>query len=152
MTFKASLFACVMMLAGSLVHAADPDLSGLWRNIDDRTGFAKGIVRISKEADGSYSGTIVKTLPRPDYTSKELCQNCPAPYTDKPIVGLKVLTGLKSDPNKPNNFQDAMILDPLSGKIYRAKARLSPDGRRLSMRGYVGVSMLGRSQSWFREE
>jgi uncharacterized protein (DUF2147 family) len=45
-----------------------------------------------------------------------------------------------------------MILDPLSGKVYRAKARLSPDGRRLSMRGYVGVSMLGRSQSWFREE
>ncbi len=43
------------------------------------------------------------------------------------------------------------LLDPLSGRIYRCKAKLSPDGRRLTMRGYVGVSMLGRSQSWIRE-
>jgi uncharacterized protein (DUF2147 family) len=152
MTFKAAMLTCLMTLTASFAHAADTDLSGLWRNIDDKTGFAKGIVRMNKEADGTYSGTIIKTLPRPDYTPKEFCQKCPAPYTDKPIIGLKVLTGLKVDPTKPNHYQDATILDPLSGRIYKAKARLSPDGRRLSMRGYVGVSMLGRSQSWFRED
>lgn len=109
------------------------------------------MIQINKEADGSYSGTIIRTIPRPDYIPKEFCQNCPAPYTNQPIVGLKILNGLKQDQLHHSNFKDAAILDPLSGKIYKAKARLSADGRRLSMRGYVGVSMLGRSQSWFRE-
>jgi uncharacterized protein (DUF2147 family) len=146
------MLSATLLSVMSIGHANNGvDLSGTWRNIDDRTGFAKAVIQISKEADGSYSGTIIRTIPRPDYTPKEFCQNCPAPYTNKPIVGLKVLTGLKQDMVSPNNFKDAMILDPLSGKIYKAKARLSTDGRRLSMRGYVGVSMLGRSQSWFRE-
>ena len=140
-----------LWLVSSVCQAATDDLSGLWRSVDDRTGFSKGIIRINKEKDGSYSGTIVKTIPRPDYTPKETCQNCPAPYTNKPIIGLKVLVGLKEDQGRDGHFKDAKILDPLSGHVYSAKARLSNDGRRLSMRGYIGVSMLGRSQSWFRE-
>jgi uncharacterized protein (DUF2147 family) len=152
MMFKIAAAATLMSIASLCTASDSNDLSGFWRNIDDRTGFAKGVVQITKEADGSYSGTIVKTLPRPDYTPKEFCQNCPAPYTNKPIIGLKVLNGLRVDLSNPSLFKDALILDPLSGKIYKAKARLSADGRRLSMRGYVGVSMLGRSQSWFREQ
>lgn len=151
MMLKTMLSASLMMLVGVCHASGSVDLSGTWRNIDDRTGFAKAVIQINKEADGSYSGTIIRTIPRPDYTPKEFCQNCPAPYTNKPIVGLKVLNGLKADMTHDHNFKDAMILDPLSGKVYKAKARLSADGRRLSMRGYVGVSMLGRSQSWFRE-
>ncbi|MEY2863824.1 MAG: hypothetical protein RLY58_1531 [Pseudomonadota bacterium] len=150
MFIKNLVLGCGLTLVG-VVHAASVDLSGLWRSVDDRTGFSKGIVRMTLEKDGSYSGTIVKTIPRPDYTPKENCQNCPAPYTNKPIIGLKVLTGLKKDPEHEGKFKDAKILDPLSGNIYSAKAHLSSDGRRLSMRGYIGVSMLGRSQSWFRE-
>jgi uncharacterized protein (DUF2147 family) len=150
MLIKALLLGSIVATSG-IAHAASPDLSGLWRNVDDRTGFSKGIVRITPEKDGSYSGTIIKSIPRPDYTPKETCQNCPAPYTNKPIIGLKILTGLKKDPDSEGKFKDAKILDPLSGHIYSAKARLSSDGRRLTMRGYVGVSMLGRSQSWFRE-
>lgn len=152
MNFRTAMLTSVMALGVSLAHAAPDDIIGTWRSIDDKTGFAKGIVQIAKEPDGTYSGTIVKTIPRPDYTPKEVCQNCPAPYTNKPIVGLKVLTGLKPDANNPLIYQNAQILDPLSGKVYKAKVKVSPDGRRLSMRGYVGVSMLGRSQSWFREE
>lgn len=128
------------------------ELEGTWRSIDDRTGFSRGLVEIKQEADGSYTGIVLKATPRPGYTPKETCQNCPPPYTDKPMVGLKVLTGLKAIPNKPGYYTGGKILDPLSGKIYSSKARLSPDNRRLSMRGYVGVSMLGRSQTWMREQ
>jgi uncharacterized protein (DUF2147 family) len=138
-----------LSLAG-LSQAAE--LEGTWRSIDDRTGFSRGIVEIKQEADGSYSGTVIKSTPRPGYTPKETCQNCPPPYTDQPMIGLKVLTGLKADPNKPGHYTGGKILDPLSGKIYSSKAKLSPDNRRLSMRGYVGVSMLGRSQTWMREQ
>ena len=59
--------------------------------------------------------------------------------------------GLEADPKKENNYKDAQVLDPLSGKIYKGKVKVSEDGRRLTMRGYVGISALGRSQTWVRE-
>ncbi len=139
-----------LVLQGSAAVAAD--LTGNWRTIDDKTGFAKSIVKIEKNSAGEYTGTIIRVVPRPDYTPQEICTKCPAPNTNKPIIGLTVLSGLKDDPKKENHFMNGSILDPLSGKVYGAKARVSEDGRRLTMRGYVGVSMLGRSQSWFREE
>lgn len=151
--FKLPLTILALGLGLSLsVFAQANDIEGTWRSIDDRTGFSKGLVEIKKEADGTYSGTIIKVIPRPGYTPKETCQRCPAPYTDKPMIGLKVLTGLKDVPNKPGHYDGGKILDPLSGKIYSDKARLSSDGRRLTMRGYVGVSLLGRSQTWMREQ
>ncbi len=124
---------------------------GNWRTIDDRSGFAKALVRIVKEADGTYSGTITKTIPRPDYTPQEFCHNCPAPYTGQKIVGLKILSGLQVDPNNPNQLINGKVLDPLSGKLYNCKAKLSNEGRRLSIRGYIGVSMLGHTQVWLRD-
>lgn len=93
---------------------------------------------------------IVKVTPRPGYTPKETCVNCPAPYTDKPILGLDILTGLKPAGN--NQFVNAKVLDPLNGKIYSGKAKLSPNGKRLTLRGYVGVSALGRSQTWIKQD
>ena len=59
---------------------------------------------------------------------------------------------LKQDPKKETNFIDGKVLDPLSGNIHSTKVRLSNDNRRLFIRGYVGVSALGRSQTWLREE
>lgn len=148
---KQLILGIALSTCTALSHAAaTDDLTGLWRSIDDRTGFSKALIRIEKTKDGSYEGTIVKIIPRPDYTPQKYCHDCPAPYTNKPILGLTVLTGLKPE-SRNHRFGDAQILDPLSGRIYSAKAKVSSDGRRLSMRGYVGVSMLGRSQSWVRE-
>ncbi len=132
-------------------QALAQDLAGYWRAIDDRTGFAKGIVRVDKKPDGTYSGTVVKIIPRPGYTPRQTCNKCPEPFTKKPILGLNVLQGLKISTTQSNIYEGGQILDPLSGKIYSAKARMSPDGHRVSLRGYIGVSVLGRSQSWLRE-
>ncbi len=107
---------------------------------------------IKQQADGTYTATVVKILPRPGYTPKETCQNCPAPFTNKPILGLTVLWGLKAVPNKPNYYEDARLIDPLSGKIYKSKVKMNADGRMLTMRGYVGISAIGRSQTWIREK
>jgi hypothetical protein len=144
------MLGALLLLSGG-VHAADAEgLVGYWRTIDDRTGFARGVVHIQQARDGSYVGVPVMAMPRPGYTPKEFCVDCPPPYTGKRIMGLTVLTGLRAA-DTPNQYVDGRLLDPLSGRIYRCKAKLSPDGRRLTMRGYVGVSMLGRSQSWIRE-
>lgn len=128
------------------------DIVGVWRSIDDKTGFAKALVEIKQESDNTYSGTIIKIIPRPNYTPKEFCQRCPEPYTNKRILGLTVINGLKQSENRPNVYDSGKILDPLSGNIYSNKAKISADGRRLTMRGYIGVSLLGRSQTWLREE
>lgn len=125
------------------------DISGTWKNIDDKTGSSKAILDIRQESNGSYTAKIVKVTPRPGYTPKESCINCPAPYTNKPILGMDVMKGLKH--NGETNYTGGKIIDPLSGKIYSCKAKLSSNGKRLTLRGYVGVSALGRSQTWIRE-
>jgi uncharacterized protein (DUF2147 family) len=125
------------------------DITGLWQTIDDKTGAPKGQVEIRKDANGNYVGKVVKITPRLGYTPKEICVDCPAPYTNKPILGLDTLTGLKH--SSGNNYTGGRILDPNTGKIYSMKAKLSANGKRLHLRGYVGVSVLGRNQIWIRE-
>ncbi|MBK5647334.1 MAG: DUF2147 domain-containing protein, partial [Acinetobacter sp.] len=61
------------------------DITGIWKNIDDKTGSSKAVLEIRKEANGTYTGKIIKITPRPGYTPKETCIDCPAPYTNKPI-------------------------------------------------------------------
>ena len=142
------LAALLLSVSSSTVFAED--ISGSWKNIDDKTGSSKAILEIRQETNGTYTAKIVKVTPRPGYTAKETCVNCPAPYTDKPILGMDVLKGLK--PAAGSNFTQGKIIDPLSGHIYSMKAKLSPNGKRLTLRGYVGVSALGRSQTWIRND
>ena len=125
------------------------DITGIWKNIDDKTGSSKAVLEIRKESNGTYTGKIIKVTPRPGYTPKETCIDCPAPYTNKPILGMDVLKNLKQ--NNAEDFTGGRIIDPLTGKIYSMKAKLSSNGNRLLLRGYVGVSALGRSQTWIRE-
>ena len=146
---KVQLFSALLLTSFSHLALAS-DLSGTWRNIDDKTGSPKAFLEIRETATGTYTAKITKITPRPGYTPKENCVSCPAPYTNKPILGLDVLTGLKHE--SENNFVDAKVLDPLSGKIYSGKAKLSTNGKRLTLRGYVGISVLGRSQTWIKEE
>ena len=138
-----------LLLSAMTSFAFANDIAGLWQTIDDKTGAPKGQVEIRQEADGTYVGKIVKITPRAGYTPKETCVDCPAPYTNKPILGLDVLTGLKH--SSGNNYTGGRILDPNTGKVYSMKAKLSTSGKRLTLRGYVGVSALGRNQVWIRE-
>ncbi|AXY55857.1 DUF2147 domain-containing protein [Acinetobacter chinensis] len=146
---KIKLAAAIVFSALSCTVFAE-DISGTWKNIDDKTGSSKAILEIRREANDTFTAKIVKVTPRPGYTPRETCVNCPAPYTDKPILGLDVLKGLKDTGN--GNFSEGKIIDPLSGKIYSTKAKLSNNGKRLTLRGYVGVSALGRSQTWIKSD
>ena len=142
------LTAVVFSSLSSLAFAQD--ITGTWKNIDDKTGSSKAILEIRQEANGTFTAKVVKVTPRPGYTPKETCINCPAPYTNKPILGMDVLTGLKYVEGL--NFSGGKIIDPLSGNIYSMKAKLSPNGKRRNLRGYVGISALGRSQTWIKND
>lgn len=144
---KQIISALLCSVLSSLAFAED--ITGLWQTIDDKTGAPKGQVEIRKEANGTFVGKVTKITPRTGYTPKEICVDCPAPYTNKPILGMDVLTGLKQ--GQGSNYVNGRILDPNTGKIYSMKAKLSANGKRLHLRGYVGVSVLGRNQIWIRE-
>ncbi|MFZ9408349.1 MAG: DUF2147 domain-containing protein [Burkholderiaceae bacterium] len=117
---------------------------GVWRTIDDVTGQAKALVRIS-EREGALIGRIERLLVDPP---ESLCQACPGELKDKPVVGLTILKGLRRDGEA---WSGGEVLDPKDGKTYKAQARLTDSGERLQVRGYVGMPALGRTQTWHRE-
>ena len=127
-------------------------IEGYWKSIDDRTGEQLSIVEIRKGADGRYHGKIAYRYPVPGGAALVNCTKCPPPYTNQPILGLEIFSGFKEDPDKPNAYVDGKVLEAKSGKIYKGKANLSADGKRLRLRGYVGVSALGRTQVWIRTD
>lgn len=116
---------------------------GSWTTIDDATGKKRAIVNISASG-GTLSGTIVKVFPQPGDTG--ICSKCPGAFKDKKIQGLRILWGLKDKGN--GEWDGGKILDPKTGKIYDAKMSLK--GNKLYVRGYVGVSVLGKTQVWVR--
>lgn len=135
-----------LMFSGSLFAA---DLTGTWQSIDDKTGSPKALIEITKAENGTFTGKIVKVTPRAGYTPKTICVDCPTPYTNKPLVGLEIIKGLQHVDN--NNYANGRILDPLAGKMYSLKGRLAANGKRLTLRGYVGISAIGRTQTWIRQ-
>lgn len=147
---KISLATLALVMTG-FASASPTTLEGIWQQIDDKTGSPKAIIEIRQESNGTYAGKIIKVTPRPGYTPQKNCNNCPAPYKDQPILGMDVITGLKQVEGT-NNYEKGRVIDPLAGKVYDARIRVNNTGKRLTLRGFVGVSALGRSQTWIRQE
>ncbi|KGT47072.1 DUF2147 domain-containing protein [Acinetobacter thermotolerans] len=126
------------------------DISGTWKAIDDKTGYARADVEISKLEDGTYTGKVVRIHAIPNRPANTHCTKCKGELKDAPILGLSILSGLKPSPNKRNEFIDGSILDPLNGNVYKSKGTLNSRGNVLTLRGYVGTPILGRTVSWVR--
>ena len=149
-SIRKGILGLVLSLAS--VTAFSATIEGFWHSIDDRTGEKLSIVEIRKGADGRYHGKIAYRYPVPGGAALINCTKCPPPYTNQPILGLEILPGLKEDPDKRNAYVDGKVLEPKSGKIYKGKATVTADGKRMRLRGYVGVSALGRTQVWIRTD
>lgn len=149
--FKMILGICSLLCLSQSIFA-NTDLEGKWRNIDDKTGFSKAIIEITKSDTGIYTGKIIEVTPRPGYIPQEKCTKCKGENKNKPINGLQILENVKRSPTKSNEFIGGTILDPLNGNKYKSTLRLNTTGNRLSLRGYVGVEALGRSQTWLRAD
>ena len=148
------LKSCLLM--GSFLLStwvsAEQDITGTWKNIDDQTGFSKGTIEIIKNEDGTFTGRVASINPHPGYTPKEFCTKCPGDDKNKPILGMSVLRNFKASDKNPLEYNHGMILDPTSGKLYKGRLRLNSTGKRLSLRGYIGVEIIGRSQTWIRQD
>ena len=128
--------------------AADNTPVGTWRQYDDRKGDLRSVIQI-EQVGNELAGTIRKTFLRPGEPDPPTCEKCPGEFKDKPIVGLRFLWGLTG---AGREWGGGRVLDPDDGKIYRVKLTLSDDGKTLEVRGYIGISMFGRSQKWVRAE
>jgi uncharacterized protein (DUF2147 family) len=125
--------------------SAAPTPVGVWRTFDDRTGFERGLVVIT-ETTGVLTGRVVRILdPR---EARRLCTQCEGARRNKPILGLTIITDMR---HHGDRWDDGEILDPQTGEVYRCVMRLEDGGTKLIVRGYIGLSLFGRSQTWIRQ-
>jgi len=147
---KTVTIAALLVALSSSFSVFAQEITGTWIQIDDKTGSPTALIEIQEQQNGTYSGKIIKVTPRPGYTPREKCFKCPPPYTDKPILGLEIFNSLQHV--NGNNYANGRVLDPLTGKIYGLKGRVSSNGKRFILRGYVGISALGRTQTWIKSD
>jgi uncharacterized protein (DUF2147 family) len=140
-------FLAWLLLVGAAAHAESSPV-GLWKTIDDRSGEAKGLIRI-REANGNFEGRIDKIFPKPGDDPAPKCDKCEGSLHNQPVLGLRFLWGFTK---QGDEYQGGQILDPENGKIYQAKMKLLDGGKKLEVRGFIGFSLFGRSQTWIREE
>lgn len=147
---SAVLLGTLLVPRGTLVQAATsvPENSpvGRWKTVDDKTGKVKSIVAIS-ERDGRLFGTIERLFDPP--VPHPTCLLCSGSLKDKPLVGLQVLWGFQAD---GSGWSGGQVLDPETGKIYHATLAVEDGGKQLRLRGYIGITLLGRTQRWQRAE
>jgi uncharacterized protein (DUF2147 family) len=140
------------LLAGAAFAAVAQATSpaGVWRTIDDSTKKDKSLVRIV-ETGGVYSGKVEKLLD-PATPPDAVCKDCSDERKDKPILGMTIIRNMKQSGDDKAVFEGGDILDPNNGKVYQSKMKLVDNGSRLEVRGFVGISLLGRTQTWVRAE
>jgi len=132
----------------SSAFAAEPTAAGRWRQIDDESGHTRSIIQIG-EQQGVFSGIVEHIFFEPGEDSTGLCVKCEGALKGQKIVGMKILNGLKRE---GLHYSGGEILDPESGSVYRVKMTLSADGNSLDVRGFIGISLFGRTQTWYRED
>ncbi|OTG72710.1 signal peptidase [Acinetobacter sp. ANC 4169] len=142
----------LLLLASTFSYAQISDLGGTWKAIDDKTGYARADVLITKQSNGTYLGKIVKVHAIPNREPIDHCEKCTGTLKNAPLIGLTILTGFMQNPKKNNEFIEGHVLDPLSGHTYQGKGRLNTRGNVLTLRGFIGTSLLGRTVSWIRVE
>ena len=142
------LFLAIIVFASCSVYALELSPVGLWKTIDDKTGKERGLIRIT-ETNGEYQGRIEKIFPKPGDDPNPTCEKCDGKRRNQPILGMTFLWGLTK---QGADYQGGEILDPETGKTYRASMKLDKEGKKLEVRGFIGVSLLGRTQTWIRQE
>ncbi len=134
-----------MLLVGAVSFTFAQGVTGKWKTIDDETGEEKSIVEIYQD-NGKIYGKVIEILN--PARKNATCTECEGADKDKPIEGLVIIRGLEKDGDE---YNDGKILDPQNGKLYKCYIELE-SANKLKVRGYIGFSLLGRTQYWQRIE
>lgn len=141
---KFKIFSVLLMSLFFIINLSGQSVLGVWKTIDDKTKDAKSHVKIY-EKGGKVYGKVIKLLPA---ATTKVCIDCPGNKKGKSLIDLDILWNMVKDGNV---YDDGEIVDPANGKVYSCKMYLK-DKNTLIVRGYLGISLLGRSQTWYRVE
>jgi len=148
--FSLALMTVVAVVAESAgvvpLRAAEQTAVGLWEQVDEGSGKAESWFKIS-ERSGVYVGNVVKIFFKPGEDENWVCDKCEGSEKGAPVLGLALIKGMQRN---GLTYENGTIMDPRDGSVYRALMKLSPDGQKLEVRGYLGISLFGRSQVWKR--
>jgi uncharacterized protein (DUF2147 family) len=137
---------CAPAQAGNTTVAATASPVGRWKTIDDATGKVKSIVELREES-GKLYGTIETLFDPP--VPHPTCYLCSGAPKDRPLVGLQVLWAFHPE---GSGWSGGQVLDPETGRIYRASLALEDGGKKLRLHGYFGIPLFGRTEHWVRAE
>jgi uncharacterized protein (DUF2147 family) len=147
-SFPLALLVSAALGPGLALSAPSPDqtAAGFWQQADNEGHV--GAWFYFWEANGRYQGRLVKFFKQPgNQVLVTTCAKCGGNQKDAPMLGLTIVKGMRRDGLK---YEDGTIMDPRDGKVYHAQMELSPDGQKLSVRGYIGIPLLGQTQVWNR--
>ena len=136
----------LLTAAGAALAQATP--VGLWKTIDDETKAEKSQVRIS-DTGGVLTGKIEKIADAAKQDST--CVECSDERKGQKVLGMTIIRGAKADGGNAR-WEGGEILDPNNGKVYKLLLKPIDGGKKLEVRGYIGMALLGRTQTWVRVE
>ena len=142
---KTKMVIAGLLACSSGVAMAEPTPVGTWQAVSDVTGKPTSYVRIA-ETNGVLYGTVEKLFNSAE--PNPVCSLCTGARKGKPVLGMTILRNVTDQGD--GKWGGGDILDPKSGKVYHVRLELENGGQRLDVRGYIGIPMLGRSQTWVR--
>ena len=140
-----TVLSAFLFASFSNAQSTDPAL-GIWKTIDEKTNQPSSLIRLD-EKNGELIGTVTELIPSPGEILVTHCNLCKDERKGKPITGMIIMKGLKR--SSPGVWSSGEILDPEEGEIYKVKITLVND-KTLDVRGYIGIPLLGRTQTWVR--